>query len=48
MIKHVIMKTKWENEKNAIGKVQMLREKIEALNADIEKAEQSYDLEKAA
>ena len=42
------MKTKWENEKNAIGKVQMLREKIEALNADIEKAEQSYDLEKAA
>jgi len=42
------MKTKWENEKNAIGKVQQLREKIEDLNAEVEKAEQSYDLEKAA
>ena len=42
------MKAKWENEKNAIGKVQQLREKIEQLNADIERAEQDYDLEKAA
>ena len=42
------MKAKWENEKNAIGRVQQLREKIEQLNRDIEAAEQSYDLEKAA
>ena len=41
-------KTQWENEKNAIGKVQQLRERIEALGAEIEKAEQSYDLETAA
>ena len=42
------MKAKWENEKDAISKVQSLRERIEKLNADIEKAEQSYDLEAAA
>ena len=42
------MKAQWENEKNAIGKVQQLREKIEDLNRQIEAAEQSYDLEKAA
>ena len=41
-------KTQWENEKNAIGKVQQLRERIESLGAEIEKAEQSYDLETAA
>ena len=42
------MKAQWENEKNAIGRVQQLREKIEDLNRHIEAAEQSYDLEKAA
>ncbi len=42
------MKAQWENEKNAIGKVQQLRERIEALGAEIEKAEQAYDLETAA
>ena len=42
------MKAQWENEKNAIGKVQQLREKIEDLNRQIEAAEQKYDLEKAA
>ena len=42
------MKAQWENEKNAIGKVQQLREQIEDLNRQIEAAEQSYDLEKAA
>ena len=42
------MKAKWENEKDAISKVQSLRERIEKINADIEKAEQSYDLEAAA
>ena len=42
------MKAQWENEKNAIGRVQQLRGKIEDLNRQIEAAEQSYDLEKAA
>ena len=42
------MKAQWENEKNAIGRVQQLREKIEDLNRQIEAAERSYDLEKAA
>ena len=42
------MKAQWENEKNAIGKVQQLREKIEDLDRQIEAAEQTYDLEKAA
>ena len=42
------MKTQWENEKNAIGKVQQLREEIELLGRQIEKAEQEYDLETAA
>ncbi len=41
-------KTQWENEKNAIGSLQQLRERIEELNRQIEAAEQSYDLEKAA
>ena len=42
------MKAQWENEKDAIAKVQTLRERIEKINADIEKAEQEYDLEAAA
>ena len=42
------MKAKWENEKNAIGKVQSLREQIEQTNAAIEKAQREYDLNKAA
>ena len=42
------MKAQWENEKNAIGKVQQLRGRIEDLGREIERAEQSYDLEKAA
>ena len=42
------MKAQWENEKNAIGRVQQLRESIEDLNRQIEAAERNYDLEKAA
>ena len=42
------MKAQWDNEKNAIGRVQQLRETIEDLNRQIEAAEQNYDLEKAA
>ncbi len=41
-------KAQWENEKNAIGKVQKLREELEAANAALEKAQREYDLEKAA
>ena len=42
------MKARWENEKQGIGKVQQLREKIEQTNNDIAKAESSYDLNRAA
>ncbi|MBO7251296.1 MAG: AAA family ATPase, partial [Oscillospiraceae bacterium] len=42
------MKTRWENEKNAIVRVQQLRERIEDLHRQIEDAERKYDLEKAA
>ncbi len=42
------MKAQWENEKNVIGRLQQLRESLEELNRQIEAAEQSYDLEKAA
>ncbi|MGN0985764.1 MAG: ATP-dependent Clp protease ATP-binding subunit, partial [Candidatus Enterenecus sp.] len=41
-------KAKWENEKNSIGRVQKLREDLEAANAQLEKAQREYDLEKAA
>ena len=41
-------KAQWENEKNAIGRVQQLREQLEDLNRQVEDAEQRYDLEKAA
>ena len=42
------MKAQWENEKGAIGKVQKLREEIEQLGAEMERAERNYDLNKAA
>ena len=42
------MKSRWENEKADIGKVQRLREEIEKTNADIAAAERKYDLNKAA
>ena len=41
-------KAQWDNEKGAIGKVQKLREELEAANAALEKAQREYDLEKAA
>ena len=40
-------KAQWENEKNAIGKVQSLRAEVEAVKADIEKATRSGDYAKA-
>ncbi len=42
------MKAKWENEKDAISKGQKLREDIERVNGEIEKAERNYELNKAA
>ncbi len=42
------MKAKWENEKNAISKVQDLRKEIEQTNAEIEKAKREYNMNKAA
>ncbi len=42
------LKAKWENEKDAIGVVQKLREQLEDVNAEIEAAERKYDLNKAA
>ena len=42
------MSARWENEKAGIGKVQKLREEIEQVNAEIARAEQEYDLNKAA
>ena len=41
-------KAQWENEKDAIGKVQQLRADLEQANAELEKAQREYDLNKAA
>ena len=42
------LKAKWENEKKSIGKVRELRSEIENINAQIEKAQNDYNLEKLA
>ena len=42
------LQAKWQNEKDAIGIVQKLREEIEDVHAEIEAAERKYDLNKAA
>ena len=41
-------KARWENEKGAIGKVQELRKELEAANAELERAQRQYDLNRAA
>ena len=41
-------KAQWDNEKHSVEKLQKLREQIEDVNKQIQKAKQSYDLEKAA
>ena len=43
-----VMKAQWENEKNAISRVQQLREQLEDLNRQLEDAERKYDLETSA
>ena len=42
------MKVKWEAEKKNISRIQKLKEKIDEVNKEIEKAERVYDLNKAA
>ena len=41
-------KAQWDNEKHSVEKLQKLREQIEDVNKQIQIAQQSYDLEKAA
>ncbi|MFV0362773.1 MAG: ATP-dependent chaperone ClpB [Suipraeoptans sp.] len=41
-------KAQWDNEKVGVEKVQKIREEIDNTNKAIQKAQQSYDLEKAA
>ena len=42
------MKARWDNEKDAIKNIRKLREDIENLNAEMERAERDYDLNRAA
>ncbi len=42
------MRARWEQEKNAIGRIQQLREQIEQTRRDIEAAERAYDLNRVA
>ncbi len=43
-----VMQAKWQGEKDGINKVQKLREEIETLNAEMERAEREYNLQKTA
>ncbi|MEG2641668.1 MAG: ATP-dependent chaperone ClpB [Eubacterium sp.] len=42
------MKIQWQNEKDAVEEVQKVKEEIDSVNHQIEKAERAYDLDKAA
>ncbi len=42
------MKARWEEEKASIGRAQKIREEIEATNTAIERAQNDYDLNRAA
>ena len=41
-------KAQWDNEKHSVENLSVLREKIENMNKEIEKAQRSYDLNRAA
>ena len=43
-----VKQAQWDAEKESIGKLQMLRERIEAARREIEAAERAYDLNRAA
>ncbi len=42
------LKTQWESEKSAVGRLQQIRQRIEDLKPHIEKAEREYDLNRVA
>ncbi|HEU0119288.1 MAG TPA: ATP-dependent chaperone ClpB [Bryobacteraceae bacterium] len=42
------LRAQWQNEKKSVDVLRTLKEKIESTKADIERAERSYDLNKAA
>lgn len=46
--KFSVMKARWENERTGISKVQKLREEIEQVKADMERAEREYNLNLAS
>ena len=46
--KHSELKAQWDAEREAISKVRKVREEIEQLKQNVEAAERSYDLNKAA
>lgn len=41
-------KAQWDNEKHSVEHLQKIREEIESINNEIQKAQRSYDLERAA
>ena len=41
-------KAQWDNEKQSVEKLSLLREQIENMNKEIEKAQRNYDLNRAA
>ncbi|MGD9560385.1 MAG: ATP-dependent Clp protease ATP-binding subunit, partial [Oscillospiraceae bacterium] len=45
---YTAMRAQWDNEKDAIARVQKLREELEQVNGEIAKAEREYDLNRAA
>ncbi len=42
------MKARWENEKSGIEKLSSLRDELQKVNLEIERAEEAYDLNRAA
>ena len=43
-----VMKARWDGERASIGSVQKIKEELEKVNGEIEKAERAYDLSKLA
>ena len=41
-------KAQWDNEKTSVERLQKIREEIEQVNQEIQKAQHSYNLERAA
>ncbi|MBX3345356.1 MAG: ATP-dependent chaperone ClpB [Nitrospira sp.] len=42
------LKTRWESEKNSVGKLRKIRQQIEEVKQQIERSERAYDLNKVA